>query len=109
MNEYIWIGLAVIAVFYTISLYNSLTKKREYSANAFSQIDVQLKRRYELIPNLVETAKAYLNHEKETLEAVISARNSAASCSKKISSNATDSRGISALMGAEAVLSQSLG
>lgn len=109
MNEYILIGIAVIACLYGVSLYNNLTKKREYCANAFSQIDVQLKRRYELIPNLVETAKAFLSHEKETLEAVIAARNSAASCSNKLSSNKTDAKNMSALMGAEAMLSQSLG
>lgn len=109
MNTYIFLGIAVVAVFYVISLYNNLAKKREFCANAFSQIDVQLKRRYELIPNLVETAKAYLKHEKETLEAVIAARNSAASFQNQLGSAGSDAKNMANLMGAEAMLSQSLG
>ncbi len=70
-------ALAVILVFWFIGIYNSLIRGRNETKNAWSQIDVQLKRRYELIPNLVEVAKGYMKHEKETLEAVIRARNSA--------------------------------
>lgn len=109
MNSYLLIGIAVVAVFYIISLYNNLAKKREFCANAFSQIDVQLKRRYELIPNLVETAKAYLKHEKETLEAVIAARNSAASFQNQLGSGDSGAKNMANLMGAEAMLSESLG
>ena len=71
--------LAVIVgvVFYLVSVYNSLVELRNRYKNGFAQIEVQLKRRYDLIPNLVETAKAYLKHERETLEAVIAARNGA--------------------------------
>jgi LemA protein len=70
---------AAIAVFWVIGLYNGLVTFRNRYKNAFSQIDVQLKRRYDLIPNLVETAKTYMAHEKDTLEAVIQARNQASS------------------------------
>lgn len=76
--EMFLIGLLVIVVFgagYVIGLFNSLIRRRNESDNALSQIDVQLKRRYDLIPNLVESVKAYLKHERETLEAVIAARN----------------------------------
>lgn len=78
--EVFLIGLLVLIVFtlgYIIGLYNSLIRRRNESENALSQIDVQLKRRFDLIPNLVESVKAYLKHEKETLEAVIQARNQA--------------------------------
>src|SRR5688500_18116724 len=74
-----WIVLAVIVAvaIWAIMIYNGLVALRNRFKNAFSQIDVQLKRRYDLIPNLVETAKGYLKHERETLEAVIKARNQA--------------------------------
>ena len=74
---YIAIGLAVLGIFVLIGLYNSLIHKRVRCREAWSQIDVQLKRRYDLIPNLVETVKGYTAHEKETLERVIQARNQA--------------------------------
>lgn len=76
--ELFFIGLLLIIVFgigYVIGLYNSLIRRRNESENALAQIDIQLKRRYDLIPNLVESVKAYLKHERETLEAVIAARN----------------------------------
>ena len=75
------LGIIVVLVFYVISLYNNLVKLRNRIENAWAQIDVQLKRRWDLIPNLVETVKGYAAHEKETLEAVISARNAATTAS----------------------------
>ncbi|MDB4541536.1 LemA family protein [Akkermansiaceae bacterium] len=79
------IGLAVVVGFFFIAQYNGLVKLRNRYRNAFSQIDVQLKRRHDLIPNLVETAKAYMSHERETLEAVIQARNVAESARSSVS------------------------
>src|SRR5690606_23914460 len=75
----VMLGLVVLVGLLVVGLYNSLVSLRNRYKNAFSQIDVQLKRRYDLIPNLVETAKGYLQHERETLEAVIRARNVAVS------------------------------
>ena len=74
-----WILLAVVvvAIWFVVSLYNRLVGARNGYKNAFAQIDVQLTRRYDLIPNLVETVKGYIKHERETLEAVIKARNTA--------------------------------
>ena len=75
--EWILLGLVVIStIWFVIALYNRLVGARNGYKNAFAQIDVQLTRRYDLIPNLVETAKGYMKHERETLEAVIKARNS---------------------------------
>ena len=73
------LAIVVLMVIYVIALYNGLVKLRNRIENAWAQIDVQLKRRYDLIPNLVETVKGYAGHERETLEAVIAARNSAVS------------------------------
>ena len=75
--------VVVLFAFFVIGVYNSLVTLRNRYKNAFSQIDVQLKRRYDLIPNLVETAKGYMRHERETLEAVINARNSAVTASQR--------------------------
>ena len=72
--EYIFLALLVAAIFYVISLYNGLVGERNRYQNAFAQIDVQMTRRYDLIPNLVEIAKGYMKHERETLEAVVKAR-----------------------------------
>ena len=71
------LAIVAVVVFWGVGVYNRIIALRNYFENAFSQIDVQLKRRYDLIPNLVETAKAYMAHERETLEAVIAARNCA--------------------------------
>src|SRR5215207_10302891 len=77
MGMWILLGVIVVLAFWAMSIYNRLVQLRNRFKNAFAQIDVQLKRRYDLIPNLVETAKGYIKHERETLEAVIKARNTA--------------------------------
>ncbi len=74
----VFVGIAVVVVIWAIGSYNSLIRSRNEVDNAWAQIDVQLKRRHDLIPNLVETAKGYMSHERETLEAVVQARNQAA-------------------------------
>lgn len=106
-----WIVLAVIAVvlFFFVSIYNRLVSGRNGYKNAFAQIDVQLTRRYDLIPNLVETAKGYMKHERETLEAVIAARNSALSGLKGAAANPGDPAAVQQLAGAENALSGALG
>ena len=98
--------LAIIAV---AAIYNSLVTLRNRYKNSFSQIDVQLKRRYDLIPNLVETAKGYMKHERETLDAVIKARNSAVTASQKASGNPGDPAAMKDLAGAEGLLAGTLG
>lgn len=104
------IGLPLLLIlFWGIGAYNKLVTLRNRFKNAFAQIDVQLKRRYDLIPNLVETAKGYLKHEKGTLEAVIQARNAAASASAQAAANPGDAKSMKALMGAEATLTGTLG
>jgi LemA protein len=101
-----WISLAIIAavIVYLISIYNGLIALRNRVMNAFSQIDVQLQRRYDLIPNLVETAKGYLKHERETLEAVIAARNRAQVAAQRVEQNPADAGSMRELAGAEAAL-----
>src|SRR2546421_5628666 len=94
---------------FAISSYNRLVGLRNRFKNAFSQIDVQLKRRYDLIPNLVETAKGYLKHERGTLEAVISARNAASAANTRAAANPGDASAMKELSGAEAALTGSLG
>lgn len=83
----ILLGVAIILVIWVVGIYNRLVSLRNRFKNAFAQIDVQLKRRYDLIPNLVETAKGYLKHERETLEAVIKARNVAAAAAEAAAKN----------------------
>lgn len=107
---YIIIALIVIVVLlllWVMGMYNGLVKLRNRYRNAFAQIDVQLKRRHDLIPNLVETAKAYMKHESETLEAVIAARNSAQSARQGASTEDAGSMG--SLMAAEGALGGALG
>ncbi|MGJ8678391.1 MAG: LemA family protein [Akkermansiaceae bacterium] len=99
--------IAIIAALWVMGSYNGLVKLRNRYRNAFAQIDVQLKRRHDLIPNLVETAKGFMSHERETLEAVIQARNSASSARQDAS--AEDEASMTALMAAEGGLGNSLG
>lgn len=98
------LAIPVILLLWGVSIYNGLVLLRNRFKNAFAQIDVQLKRRYDLIPNLVETAKGYLKHERETLEAVIAARNQAAAAAKAAAATPTDGSAVRALSGAEQVL-----
>jgi LemA protein len=104
------IGLPlVLLALWAVGAYNGLVTLRNRFKNAFAQIDVQLKRRYDLIPNLVETAKGYLKHERGTLEAVIAARNAASTASTQAAANPGDPTAMKALMGAEAALTGTLG
>jgi LemA protein len=102
------LGILVIIVFTAIGIYNNLVRLRNVFKNAFAQIDVQLKRRYDLIPNLVETAKGYLKHERQTLEAVISARNSAVTANAGAAAQPGDPKAMQALITAESGLSGAL-
>ena len=106
-----WFLLALIvgAVLFAISIYNRLVAGRNRYKNAFAQIDVQLTRRHDLIPNLVETAKGYMSHERETLEAVINARNTAVAGLKNAAADPTDPEAMKNLAQAEQGLSGALG
>jgi len=101
-----WIVLAIVAVivFWGISVYNKLVSLRNRFRNSYAQIDVQLNRRYDLIPNLVETAKAYMAHERDTLEKVIQARGNAVSAQKAVSGG----EGVAQLARAEGALNGAL-
>ncbi|MEN7973252.1 MAG: LemA family protein [Verrucomicrobiota bacterium] len=103
------LGLIVVLFFAVVGIYNGLVTLRNRFKNAFAQIDVQLKRRYDLIPNLVETAKGYMSHERETLEAVIQARNQAAAAEKTATQNPADPSAMAGLLGAEGALTGALG
>jgi LemA protein len=112
VSNLVWIiPLALVAIFvlWAIGTFNGLISRRNETKNAWSQIDVQLKRRYELIPNLVETVKGYMKHERETLEAVIKARNSAMSGLKAAAANPGDAAAMATLAGAEGALGATLG
>src|SRR5210317_1312132 len=106
-----WILLALIAgvVIFAISIYNRLVNLRNRVKNAFAQIDVQLTRRHDLIPNLVEAVKGYMGHERETLEAVIQARNTAVAGLKTAAADPSNAKAIQELAGAEAALTGTLG
>lgn len=105
----VFVGILIVAAFFIVGLYNGLVKLRNRYKNAYAQIDVQLKRRYDLIPNLVETAKGYIKHERETLEAVIKARNQAIDASKLAAANPGTPEVMKGLMQAEGSLSGMLG
>ena len=106
-----WVVLGIIVLFalFAVGLYNGLVTARNAYKNAFWQIDVQLTRRHDLIPNLVETVKGYLAHERNTLEAVITARNAAVSGLKAAAANPGDPAAVQQLAGAENALSGALG
>ncbi len=116
MGNMIWIAVAagvvlglIILVMVVLGIYNKLTQLRERYKNAFAQIDVQLQRRFDLIPNLVETAKGYMAHESETLEAVITARNQAMAGLQAASGNPGDPNAMAQLNAGEGMLSGALG
>jgi len=106
-----WIALAIVValVIWAIAMYNRLVALRNRFKNAFAQIDVQLKRRYDLIPNLVEAAKGYLQHERQTLEAVIQARSAAVSAESRAAAAPGDPEAMRALSQAEGALGGALG
>ena len=101
-------AIATAAVLWTVALYNGLVGMRNRYKNCFAQIDVQLKRRYDLIPNLVETAKGYLTHEKGTLEAVIAARNQASAARQTVAANPNDTSAVQGLNQAESGLNAAM-
>ena len=109
LRTIIFIVLAALLMFWTVGAYNRLVRLKNVITNAFGQIDVQLKRRYDLIPNLVEAAKKYLQHEQATLEAVIAARNQARSASDAVKSRPGKADAVIALAAAEQTLDSTLG
>ncbi len=108
MGLLIFFGLFVLLALWAIGAYNRLISLRNQFKNAFAQIDVQLKRRYDLIPNLVETARGYMKHERETLEAVIQARNSAVTANTAAAADPGSASAVQGLMAAEGALSGAL-
>jgi LemA protein len=109
MSLLILLIIIVAVVVFFVGIYNGLVTARNNYKNAFAQIDVQLQRRYDLIPNLVETAKGYMKHERETLEAVIAARGAAVSGLSAAKANPGDAQAMQQLGGAENQLTQTLG
>ena len=102
-------AIALVLVFFLVAVYNRLVALKNRYTNAFAQIEVQLKRRYDLIPNLVETAKGYLAHERQTLEAVIAARNQAIAGLKAAAADPGAANAMKQLAGAEGMLAGALG
>jgi len=109
MGLWIVLGAIVLLVIIIIGIYNGLVVRRNRYKNAYAQIDVQLKRRYDLIPNLVETAKGYIKHERETLEAVIKARAAAVNAAQAAAANPGDPTAMGNLNQAEGMLTGALG
>jgi len=105
----ILLAIVAVVVFWAVGVYNRIIALRNHFKNAFAQIDVQLKRRYDLIPNLVETAKAYMAHERETLEAVITARNQAVTATNKAAGDPADAAAVRQMANAEGALGATLG
>ncbi len=106
---YVILGVLVLLGLYTIAIFNNLVAKKNQIDNGFAQIEVQLKRRYDLIPNLVEVAKKYMAHERETLEAVIAARNEASSSLSKLESHLDDAASVAHFNQAEQGLVGAMG
>ena len=109
MGVWIALGVVVAVAFWAIAIYNGLVALRNRFKNSFAQIDVQLKRRYDLIPNLVEAAKGYLTHERETLESVIAARGAAMGAAQKAAAAPGDAAAMQGLAQAEGALGGALG
>jgi len=108
-TPFIILAIVIILAAFLAVRFNRLVALRNHFKNAFAQIDVQLKRRHDLIPNLVETAKGYLKHERETLEAVVAARNTAVSATSAAAADPTNGKNLLALGGAESALTGALG
>lgn len=102
-------GIVLLLLIYGVAIYNSLITLRNRFKNAFAQIDVQLQRRYDLIPNLIETTKRYLKHESETLEAVVNARNNAVSAKGTVAKDPSNPEAMKKLLSAETALTSSMG
>jgi len=109
ISTIVLLAVVVALAFYVIGIFNRLVALRNRFQNAFAQIEVQLKRRYDLIPNLVETAKGYLKHERDTLESVIAARNAAANSLAAAAADPGNAGAMRSLGGAEGALSGALG
>ena len=105
----IFLGIVAVIIFWAVGIYNRLVNERNRVRNAFAQIDVQLTRRYDLIPNLVEAVKGYMKHERETLEAVIQARNSAVSSLDAAKTDPANAAAMKKLGVSEGALSSALG
>ena len=103
------LGIGLVLVFALVGIYNGLVLARNRFKNAFAQIDVQLKRRYDLIPNLIEAVKGYMAHERETLDAVIKARQGAMAAEQKVSADPSDPAAMKELNRAEGELGGTLG
>ena len=108
MTVWIILGVLALIVIWGFGIYNGLVALRNKVKNAFAQIDVQLKRRYDLVPNLVETAKGYMKHERETLEEVVKARSAASAAGAAAAANPGDAAAMQNLMGAEQQLTGAL-
>ncbi|MEZ5663566.1 MAG: LemA family protein [Burkholderiaceae bacterium] len=109
VSTWVWLAVVLLVFFWAVGVYNRLVRLKNAIANAFGQIDVQLKRRYDLIPNLVEVARKYLAHEARTLEAVIAARNQAQTAEQTAAGSPLNAGALGALAGAEQVLGGALG